>query len=138
MLAPLPVIVHVPDDTDALPTSPVLPMSRLAQPVGSADCARTKLALTASAHTNPTADRAPPRICLVVKMPLPVICRALAHSARHVRAGRPDVSPSKLHNSGLSARRQTPLARALPLGQIREKFNIYRGFIQSSSAWKSA
>ena len=73
MLAPLPVIVHVPDDTDALPTCPVLPMSRLAQPVGSADCARTTLALTANAHTNPTADTAPPRNCLVVKMPLPVI-----------------------------------------------------------------
>ena len=95
MLAPLPAIVHVPDDTVALPTTPVLPTSRLAHPVGIADCARTKLALTANAHTNPTADKAPPRICLVVKMPLPVICRALLEpSARHVSAGRTDVSPS--------------------------------------------
>ena len=82
MLAPPPVIVHVPDETVVLPSIPVLPISRLAQPVGSADCARTKLALTASAHTSATADRAPPRICLVVKMPLPVICRALQSTAR--------------------------------------------------------
>ena len=48
MLAPLPAIVQVLDETAALPTIPVLPTSRLAQPVGSADCARTKPALTAS------------------------------------------------------------------------------------------
>ena len=138
MLAPLPATIHVPDETAAPPITPVLPTSRVAQPDGSADCARTTLALTASAHTNPTADRAPPQICLVVKTPLPVICRALVHSARHVSAGRTDVSPSTLHNSNLSARRQTLLARALPSGQIREKFNIYRSSIQSSSIWKWA
>ena len=137
MLAPLPATVHVPDETATPPVIPVLPTSRLAQPVGSADCARTTLALTASAHTNPTADRAPPRICLVVKMPLPVICRALVHSARHVSAGRTDVSPSTLHNSYLSALRQTPLARALPSVQMRETFNIFRGSIQLSSASQS-
>ena len=89
MLAPLPATVQVPDDADALPTTPVLPTSRLAQPVGNADCARTTLALTASAHTNPTADRAPPRICLFVKMRLPVICRApLVRGAHHVSPSR--------------------------------------------------
>ena len=98
MLDPLPATVHVPDETATPPTIPGLPMLQLAQPVGGADCARPTLALTASAHTNPTADRAPPRICLFVKMPLPVICRALAHSARHVSACRRRV-PSKLHNS---------------------------------------
>ncbi len=34
MLAPLPSIVQMPDETAALPATPVLPMSRLDQPVG--------------------------------------------------------------------------------------------------------
>jgi hypothetical protein len=67
MLAPLPSIVQMPDETAALPATPVLPMSRLDQPVGKPDCARTRPALIASAQPNTTADRAPPRISLIVK-----------------------------------------------------------------------
>ena len=76
MLAPLPSIVQVPDETAALPATPVLPMSRLDQPVGKPDCARTRPALIVSAHTTATADRAPPRISLFRKIFLPVSCRA--------------------------------------------------------------
>ena len=103
MLAPLPATVHVPDETAALPTIPVLPMSRLAQPVvGSADCARTKPALADSAHTNTIADKAPPRICLFSKMPLPVSCRSpLGHSSRHVSAG-PKRTCTFFHTAQLS------------------------------------
>ena len=87
MLAPPPVIVHVPDEKVVLPSIPYTDLP--ARPTfSSADCARTKLALTLSAHTSATADRAPPRICLVVKVPLQGDLSRALYTARFTSNGR--------------------------------------------------
>ena len=95
MLAPPPVIVHVPDETVVLPSIPVLPISRLAQPVGSADCARTKLALTTQrAYECHSGQSSAPNLSCRQSASPGDLSRAFIHSARHVSCRRTDVSPS--------------------------------------------
>ena len=65
---PAPAIVHVPLVTLALPANAGLPMSRVDQPVGSADCAFRFEPPIASAHIATATDRAPPFISLFGKI----------------------------------------------------------------------
>ena len=73
MSTPPPSSVHVLPETFVVPANAGLPMSRVDQPVGSADCALRFDPLIASVHRATATDRAPPFISLFGKIVLPVM-----------------------------------------------------------------